>query len=204
MTNRIFFDLDGTLIDSRRRLYSLFAQLAPENTFSYEAYWEVKRKRKSQHDFLREYFEYSDAQVEFFRRAWMSNVEDPERLRLDQPFEGVSDLLAKLALQRELYLITARQYPARVKTQVHQFGWSAYFRDIFVTRQQESKASLIREKLTCTGEDILVGDTGEDILSGRELGMKTVAVLSGVLSAEVLMQYRPDQLVDSVVTNGWY
>ena len=34
----IFFDLDGTLLDSKERLYYLFQHLVPECKFSFEEY----------------------------------------------------------------------------------------------------------------------------------------------------------------------
>lgn len=201
MADRIFFDFDGTLIDSSRRLYALFTELVPESTFSYEEYWRIKRNRTNQRDLLHNYFDYTDENICLFKQKWKEQIEEPTRLATDVPFEGVSDLLRKLSRERELYLVTARQYPDRAKAQVHQFGWKALFTDIFFTLQQQSKASLIRATLPSNNADIFVGDTGEDILSGKELGMKTVAVSSGFLSAEVLTQYQPDQLLDSVVTS---
>ena len=53
MSNRnIFFDLDGTLLDVRARLYNLFIELAPETLCSLDEYWEIKRNGISQASFL--------------------------------------------------------------------------------------------------------------------------------------------------------
>lgn len=199
MTERIFFDLDGTLVDSTHRLYDLFAELIPENYLTYEEYWRIKRIRINQHDLLCRYFNYSEAQIEQFRKDWMNNIEDPARLDTDTPLHGVSELLQRLSHKKELYLVTARQYPDRVNEQLHQFGWSGFFTGILDTQQQQSKASLIRSTLHPNITDILVGDSGEDMMCGKELGMKTIAVSSGILNPEVLLEYQPDAILDTVV-----
>ena len=43
----IFFDLDGTLIDSKLRLYSLFQKLVPESILTYDEYWKYKMNKIS-------------------------------------------------------------------------------------------------------------------------------------------------------------
>lgn len=199
MTDRLLLDFDGTLIDPRQRLYELFTELAPESRFSFDEYWRIKRGRMDQRELLTTYFKYTDQQIREFKTNWMELIEEPVRLATDTAFEGVTDFLRKWSQKKELYLVTARQHPERAIAQIHLFGWKEYFTDIFVTAQLQSKAALIREKLTCTSRDIFVSDTGEDIQAGKELGVRTVAVSSGVLSAEILKEYQPDRILDSVV-----
>ncbi len=199
MTNRVFFDLDGTLVDSSRRLYTLFMELTPESSFSYEEYWEIKRRKTNQRELLKKYFNYTNDQVLSFKEAWLKRVEDPLLLEMDTPFEGVPPFLERISHKKKLYVVTARQHPERVKTQLDKFGWNPYFVDILVTQQSQSKADLIREHLSPENDDILVGDTGDDILCGKELGVRTVAVCSGNLNADLLKGYKPEQILDSVV-----
>lgn len=199
MAERLFLDFDGTLIDPRLRLYSLFCDLAPENQLSFDAYWERKRGRINQRDLLEQELHYSPTQVAAFKCAWMEQVEDSARLAMDTPFEGVSDFLAQAAARYRLYLVTARQHPDRVDTQLACLGWREHFSGVLVTGQHQSKDALIRDSVAYNSSDILVGDTGEDILAGKALGLITVAVSSGVLSAAILEEYAPDQLLSSVV-----
>ena len=58
---------------------------------------------------------------------------------------------------------------------------------------------MILEKLSPHASDIFVGDTGEDIVCGKKLGMKTVAVTSGNLSLASLKSYKPEKIIDSVL-----
>ena len=41
----LFFDLDGTLLNSRKRLYTLFQDLIPESKLSIDEYWDLKRDK---------------------------------------------------------------------------------------------------------------------------------------------------------------
>ena len=45
MTRNIFFDLDGTLIDCKKRLYNLFTDLAPSHGLTFEDYASLKSKQ---------------------------------------------------------------------------------------------------------------------------------------------------------------
>lgn len=199
MTRRLFLDFDGTLIDSRQRQYNLFLELAPGNAITFDEYWRLKRKNINQRDLLRSYLQYSDVQIADFKNAWMDKIEDTFRLDIDVPIEGVLEFLAQMSRKYDLCLVTGRQYHDRVVPQMRKLGLHDYFYDIINTAQRQSKAELVRSRVAWDANDIFVGDTGEDILAGKELGMRTVAVTSGALSEEALRKYQPDVVLESVV-----
>ncbi len=198
MTNHLFLDLDGTLIDSSRRQHALFNELAPQSQFTYADYWRIKRRRISQKSMLQQYFHYSDAQAEIFHEAWIRQIEAPQRLATDTPFPGVTHFLRRAAERCTLCLATARQRPDAVAEQLNRFGWQGLFTHVFVTQQTQSKAALITAILSPERTDRFVGDTGEDIQAARELGVEAIAVSSGVLDADVLREYNPDRVLASV------
>jgi len=199
MRNRIFLDFDGTLIDSSQRLYNLFCELAPATTFTYSEYWQIKRARVDQATLLRRHFGLNDMEIAEFRAKWLAQIEDSGRLDSDRPYAGVQEFLAHAGEQCCLYLVTARQHPDLVIAQLKHFGWTHFFRDVLVTKRNESKVEIICRHTTCGTNDAIVGDTGEDILTGKTLRIKTVAVTCGTLCEEVLKEYQPDFIVDSVV-----
>lgn len=203
MRNKIFFDLDGTLIDSKKRLFELFKHLVPESELSFNQYWELKKNKKSHSYILSNYLAYSSDEISEFVRKWMELIEEPEWLVLDKPFEGVFDLLKDLNKDFDLFVVTARQSKMKVVSQISSLGWAKMFKDVLVTEQQFSKTELIKSKYVTTSEDWFVGDTGKDIQTGRELGVQTVAVLSGFMSKEYLLQYFPDLILESVVSSSF-
>lgn len=194
----IFFDLDGTLIDVKVRLYNLFVELAPQNQFSLDKYWEIKRNRVDQANLLSKYFGYSESQIVEFKKMWLSKIEDKERLMLDIPFPKSGLLLRKLSKNNCLYIVTNRQHKDLAIEQVNSYGWTVYIKEILVTMQKTSKLFLIKENVKTTKDDVFIGDTGEDMLTGQKLGAKTIGVASGFLNKNILSEYNPNLIVDNI------
>ncbi len=195
----IFFDLDGTLIDAKTRVYSLFKDLVPASNLSYAAYWNLKRSGISHRQLLQNDFNYDEQQFKHFEEKWMSLIESSHYLLMDKPFEGVTrqlDLLTRSGFS--LFIITARQKRLPVIQQIEDFGWTRFFKMLLVTEQKHSKADLVYPHIDSEKRNIMVGDTGIDIQCGKALKMYTVAVLSGFLSYEVLIRYEPDLVLNSV------
>src|SRR5436190_11085063 len=182
---KIFFDFDGTLIDSKKRMYELFKYLVPESSLTYDEYWILKSKKIDHREILIGRFSYSDERYKIFLEEWMKSIELPEWLALDRPFPGITDVLLNLSRKHQLYIITSRQFPDLVLRQIEDFGWSPFFEEVFVTGQKKEKFELLKN-LVIEKTDWFVGDTGHDIQTGKQLGMKTAAVLSGFLNKEKL------------------
>lgn len=196
----IVFDLDGTLIDSRLRLYRLFQHLVPDSPMSYENYWGFKKNKVSNETILSTELGHDEKQIAGFVAQWMSLIESPDFLEYDSNFADIHPTLEDLQKQAHLYVCTARQQRQPVLDQLARFGLLRFFNQILVTEQKNSKESLIAASVTSlSSQDWLVGDTGKDIQVGKLLNMKTCAVLSGFLNREALHRYEPDLILDSVV-----
>lgn len=190
----IFLDLDGTLLDSRLRLYKLFVELCPGVSIGFDEYWSKKRKKVSNEQIL-ENIGYN-IDVFDFQRRWLDRVESEELLIDDKLFEGGSLLLSKWCQNYDLYLVTARQNALLVDWQLERLGLYHYFKKILVTRQKYSKVELIRQNVNISIDDIFIGDTGVDVNTAKELGIISVAVLSGFRDRQVLESYRPDYMFE--------
>jgi phosphoglycolate phosphatase len=194
----IFFDLDGTLIDSRTRLYRLFQYLVPTSNLSFDEYWLLKRNKINHFEILTNKFGYTEQAFKVFEQKWLNEIEQPKWLHFDVPFNGVTELLANLSSTHKLYLVTARQFESEVLKQITNFGWEHFFSKIFVTAQTKEKHELISDNIVVSPDDWFVGDTGMDVQTGKKLGIKTVAVLSGFLNKENLLSYKPDFIINDV------
>lgn len=194
----IFFDLDGTLLDSRQRLYQLFQELVVDSKFSFDDYWELKRNKISHKQILLNQFKYTEKKYLEFEEEWMSKIELPEYLDKDIPFEGVTLFLENVKQNHCLYLVTARQSKILAENQIKKLGWENIFVEILVTLQKQEKHQLISDNVIVNSEDWLIGDTGKDIQTGKLLGIKTAAVLSGFLNEKQLLYYEPNIILDYV------
>lgn len=194
----IFFDLDGTLLDCRERLFRLFQFLVPASNLSFETYWELKENHVKNGNILSSYFGYSEEDIVAFEKTWLMNVEQSEWLTLDKPFDGVTNYLFGLKDVHSMYLVTARQNEDSARRQIASLGWAGMFKGILVTGQKMDKSKLIRSTLTPHEKDWMVGDTISDILAGKQLGIRTAVVLSGYLTRQEAVRYEPDQIGDGV------
>ena len=194
------FDLDGTLIDSRLRLYRLFQHLVPDSQFSYEQYWALKQKKISNEVILSSMLGKEQDQVMRFVAQWMALIESPSYLALDKNFVGIHAALTRFQQQADLYVCTARQLRQPVLDQLASLDILQFFKRVLVTEQKHSKETLIAAYVAnLSSQDWMVGDTGNDIQVGKLLNMKTCAVLSGFVSRVSLEDYNPDLILDFVV-----
>lgn len=196
----VFFDLDGTLIDSKLRLYKLFQFLVPTSNLTYDEYWGLKQQKISNQTILTAQFNYSEAMLNTFLDRWMQLIEHKDYLKFDKVINGVEDVLQTLQKHANLYVCTARQHQKVALAQLEALGLNVFFSGVFVTEQKYSKNELIGNSISnLSSSDWFVGDTGHDIQVGKKLNIKTCAVMTGFLSGEALAKYQPDILLESVV-----
>ncbi|OBS13116.1 hypothetical protein ATE49_13690 [Elizabethkingia miricola] len=196
----IFLDLDGTLIDSRYRMYKLFSDLVLKCNLTFEEYWNKKFDGKAHKNILNEDFHYTDSEFQVFETNWMNSIEKNKYLELDTVINGVPDWLERISEKANLYIVTARQNSVYTELQLERLGLLKFFTKVFVTEQLKTKTQLILESgIPLKAVDLFVGDTGHDIKTGKELEIYTVAVLTGFMNKESLSKYNPDLLLNSIV-----
>ncbi len=195
----IFLDFDGTILHSMGRVYTLFSELIPESQLSYAEYWELKRTGIRQDDLLKSRFNFTDSRIADYKARWMRSIEDEERLATDYLFPGAEDFLNQCSRRGKVYLATNRQRSDGTIRQIERLGIRPLFDGVLVTEQVKSKADKIRASgIEVAGEDLFVGDTGEDIHAARMLGVRSVAVTWGFIGRERLCAYAPDEIVDDI------
>jgi phosphoglycolate phosphatase len=194
----IIFDFDGTLIDSKERLFKLFSFLVPQSKLDFKAYWEIKKQGIGHAEILEKHFNYHSSAIQEFQLKWHEEIEKQEWINYDTPILGVEKKIIELFENHQLHLVTARQSYEMAINQINALQWDKYFTSILVTKQEKEKSQLILENIKIQKEDWILGDTGKDILTGKTLQINTAAVLTGFLNEEKLKNYNPDIIIDSV------
>lgn len=202
VTRKIFLDLDGTLLDSTQRIHRLFCELAGSERLDYHAYWSLKREGNTQRAMLLEHWGIGGAEADRFKRQWLEKIEETDRLAQDRPYPKAESLLRELTKSGSLFIVTGRQDGAKALQQVGSYGWQGLVQGVLATGLLQGKAEAIQSAMAVAPDDVIIGDSGEDMLAGKALGIRTVAVTYGFTSREKLLGYRPDAVVDEIESIG--
>ncbi|MFA5920941.1 MAG: HAD hydrolase-like protein [Methylococcaceae bacterium] len=196
----IFFDLDGTLIDSKLRLYKLFCDLTGQTTHDFNSYWELKRAMYDHKWILTNLFNYNEAKYLEFSKEWMANIETDKYLSLDALFPFTLNTLGQFKqMEVPLFIVTSRHNKSNALLQLERLGLKTFFNDYFIASPPHKKSDLILKKgIILTKNDVIVGDTGIDIQTAKELKMISIAVLSGFRNMAILKTYSPDYIIKNI------
>jgi phosphoglycolate phosphatase len=202
----IFFDLDGTLIDSRERYYRVYADLLEEMGFKpldRETYWHYKRTIRSESSIL----EFSKAEKAFneYSLERTRRMEKIEYMELDYIWPELKPVIHYISKKNNCSLITLRMDQDALIWELDHLGIKDAF---FLVLQPdtgfgtpitpESKIRIMRENFSQSKLDgWMIGDTDVDILTGREFGLSTAAVSYGLQDNSILADCKPDKLFSS-------
>ena len=194
-------DFDGTIINSLARTYFLFSRLIQPEIISYQRYISEKRAGKSNHYILKKNFNISSEDYIEFENKWFKLIESEEFIKYDSIFRFSLRALSILKSYGDLYLVSNRQNKIILCQELSNFRIIHFFSIILATEQKETKKELINRKIVLNDKEniFMIGDTGEDILTAKDLGIKSVAVSSGNRNKTILRSYDPDLIYDNIL-----
>jgi phosphoglycolate phosphatase len=206
MSLTLFFDLDGPLVDVAPRYVALHRDLlkaAGHRGMSADRYWERKRARIPEEEILRELGVAGTATD--YLRLRLECVEAPEYLALDRPWPWTHNVFSKLASRLPLVLVTVRSSQLDLLEQLDRMELIAFFHEVLseparrgVDKQKARMISAYLKRNGLPAQGWLIGDTEADISAGRMVGLRTVAVQSGIRNAELLEMAAPDLLFNDI------
>ena len=190
----IFFDLDGTLVDSSIGIHNGF-------TYTFEQLGVPSPDAKTIRSFMGPPLETSFSsclpanQIELAIQLYRSYYKEKGMYEA-QLFPQIKDLLTELAEHYPVYITTTKNTPTAVHM-TSNFGIDHFFDGIHGSSPQAlHKADVIRQALTAHNlapeNVVIVGDTKYDMIGAQETGIKKLAVTWGFGDVEDLMTYQPD------------
>ncbi|KJQ78424.1 phosphoglycolate phosphatase [Streptococcus infantis] len=190
----IFFDLDGTLVDSSIGIHNGF-------TYTFEQLGVYSPDAKTIRSFMGPPLETSFAsclpadQVETAIQLYRSYYKE-KGVYEAQLFPQIKSLLTELAQQYPLYITTTKNTPTAVHM-TSNFEINHFFDGIYGSSPQAlHKADVIRQALATHNLEpekvVIVGDTKFDMIGAQETGIKKLAVTWGFGDETELMTYHPD------------
>ena len=190
----IFFDLDGTLVDSSIGIHNGF-------TYTFKQLGVPSPDAKTIRGFMGPPLEASFTsclpadQVERAIQLYRSYYKE-KGVYEAQLFPQIKELLTELAKQYPLYITTTKNTPTAVDMTSY-FGIDRFFDGIYGSSPQAlHKADVIRQALTTHNLDpetvVIIGDTKFDMIGAQETGIKKLAVTWGFGDDKELMNFQPD------------
>jgi HAD superfamily hydrolase (TIGR01509 family) len=201
----IILDLDGTIVDSREAYIeaakAAFAAIGQEKV-DIKIATEIPRRLEqnlSINNMIKgiDMQKFLDVYLKSYYRVTATKT---------KPIPKISETLKKLSQKAKLALTTMRHVPKeKVLKELEKFGLAKHFQ-LVVTALDTSKPKPSPEALTkCArqlgirmSECAVLGDSVVDVRAGRNVGAKTVAVLSGMFSREELEREKPCLILKSV------
>ncbi len=197
----IFFDLDGTIVDSReayfeaaRTAFQAMGQEPPETKAALEIPRRLEHKKPISDIIKGDTSRFLDV----YLKAYYSVTEVKTRL-----LPNVSTMLEILSAKAKLALITMRSVPKEtIIKELERFGIAKYFTYVVTAldtyKPKPSPEALVKcvKALDVQIRDcVIVGDSINDVKAGKAAGAKTVAVLSGLFSREEFVKEQPDLII---------
>ncbi|KXT74258.1 Phosphoglycolate phosphatase [Streptococcus sp. DD10] len=196
----IFFDLDGTLIDSSEGIYNSFVHtfetlnLPVPDTKTIQSFMgpplEVTFKEQIGQDKV-------DIAIQYYRDYYKKIGQFQAKL-----FPGIRDLLKNLKENKnlKLYITTSKNEPITLQM-CKDLGITTYFDGIYGSIPEAfHKADVLHRALLENQADekqsIIIGDTKFDLIGGKEVGISTLAITWGFGRKKDLLAENPDYIAD--------
>lgn len=183
---KLFIDLDGTLIDSMPRHYKVFeyslSKVGISCNTSYNRFSMLKRDGMSTKQIYEKEL-YSNSYIDEVINIWEHNIESVAFLKGDQFFCDAEPAMAFFSNNYETVLVTARKNKAAVFELIHSSFCERFLSEIFVVdpfNASSEKASYI--SANSKEGDIIIGDTEVDFESGEVTGLKAFLLNRGFRS----------------------
>ena len=196
----VFLDLDGVILDVSKRYYALHCDIVGQiggDELDFERYWELKREQAS----VESITGLSREQGKEYRQRWNQLIEAPAYLEHDRYLPQARTALALLGSRYDVVIVTLRRKGAALRKQLKDIELPKVAQVLSAAPRGDSaltKAGLIQGSPHFDRSAVIVGDTEVDIRAGKELGLTTVGVLSGLRSASQLARESPDLLLEGI------
>ena len=189
MKPNLYMDFDGTLVSNKQRLYRFFINNIPEeyrSVLSVDSFWELKRKCVHEIDWLNSQYQANLDKVSY-NELKKSDIEKLEYLQYEELLPRTIDALHKLRTKYRIILVSRRSIPEGLYTELERFAIKELLNEVHVLpHDKTTKDEYIKKTFDISGNDVIVGDTEDDITAGYALQIKTYLVLSGIRDESVI------------------
>lgn len=203
---QFLFDLDGTILDTSNRYYSIYYFLIKElggSPLTKKEYWDCKSNKISEYEIAMRSL-LSKSLFNEYNNTRLNYIESDYYLNFDKVWPELFDFIPSSKIFNRILLVTLRKKRQQLINQLENLGISDWFENIITVKCNDNnpkrhllKVDSILQFYPNNISGIFVGDTETDMRTGKILGLKTIAVTYGIRSAEHLTQEKPDIILSS-------
>ena len=189
----IFFDLDGTLVDSSEGIHNGFVQTFERLGLPVPSDQKIRT------------FMGPPLEVTFKEEISEEGADQAETKGQMEAhlYDGIKEVLEYLSQDsnKKMFITTSKNEPIALKMCQH-LGITEYFDGIYgSTPTAFHKADVLQRAITENqapkDQSVIVGDTKFDLIGGKTVGIKTIAVTWGFGKNETLLAENPDFIADT-------
>lgn len=200
MKRSIVIDFDGTIIDTKKRHYSLYFELCKNhnlNILSFDEYIVFRKNSYSNINVVESNNILNKNIRSNILNTWINSIETDNYLLHDTIFDGVRLWLERISNKFDLYLISLRQNSRGGFVQLKEMEIASYFKKVYFiphgidpvyskTKVYENSGGIINRSLCW------IGDTEVDILSAKKINSISIGVLTGMRNNQNLREAGAD------------
>jgi phosphoglycolate phosphatase len=202
----LYWDLDGPILDVSTRYYYAYRDILREYRHQYvtqEAYWAAKRTRCNEGEILR--LTGAESILAEYQQERSRRIESEEYLEFDRIQVGTISALEQFSLQAVQCVVTLRTNRQTLERELERLDLVKYFTHILSSAPNTADRWVIKRDLIHNArpedngpEHVFIGDTETEVITGRALGFRTVAVTCGIRSRDLLAATGPDHIIDEM------
>lgn len=197
MNSKVYFDLDGTIIDVLRRYYTVLILYAKQNgidanQINFENYKELKRQQYKDHVIVRKLTgcEFNIKKYVNFKRK---TLETASMLQMDSIIgDPKSNIMILRELGFDIELLSLRRKKTNAFLQLKSLGLYHCFDKITFLHPRSNNAKKIYLEKKIKDTDIIIGDGPLEMECGKIFGVKTFFVNSGLYDYRLM---KPGQYI---------
>jgi phosphoglycolate phosphatase len=186
----LLLDLDGPILDVRRRYYAAHRRAAeglPEvRMLDAQAYWAAKRRRAPLAEVLG--VPADDPAVARYRVCWLEVIEADDLLALDGVQPRAVEALERLRVFPERVVVTLRTSEGGVRATLERLDLLPLVTAVEVVSHAagSKRSAFARRGAGAVAATVAIGDTEVDIEAAQHAGFPVIAVSCGIRSGAVL------------------
>lgn len=193
----LFFDVDGTILNHWKRMYTYYAKFWIEQGFpvmALPAYMGKKRRGLTDEDMLSGLV--PEKLVKMYIVWKKRPIESQEALAMDSVMSGMRDVLTKLSRTYTIVVVSARQSPEKLKDQLANLGVGTYIHEVLAVghhtsgqKKMEAMKTYMFNHALDPGDVCIVGDTEMELGAAKSLGIPCISVTWGIRNEDFLRKH---------------